>query len=417
MLQSKIFAKLAKEDPKDEQSLNARLLSRAGFIEKAMAGVYNFLPLGSRVLHKIENIIRQEMDAFGSEILMPSLQPKENWEQTGRWKEFDVLFRLKSMHAFEYALGPTHEEIVTPLAKKAIMSYRDLPVAVYQIQTKFRDELRAKSGLLRGREFRMKDLYSFHASQDDLEKYYSEVQRAYSRIFERLGLRAILTEASGGSFAKYSHEFQVVLPSGEDEIFICEKCGLAKNKEIFSSPETEKCSNCGQTSWKRENASEIGNIFRLGTKFSSAFNVKFLDSEGKEQLVVMGCYGMGTTRLMGVIAEMHNDENGLIWPQNVAPFEYHIVPLFSKDADLRKKIEAAAWKIFSTLQKQGIEVLLDDRDESPGVKFKDADLIGIPKRVVLSEKTVEKDEVEIKGRAESKAGNMKISDFLKHAAG
>src|SRR5579872_2072182 len=226
MLQSKILSKTAKEPPKDELSKNARLLEQAGFVQKVLAGVYNYLPLGIRVLHKIENIVRDEMSAISNEMFMPALQPKENWIATGRWQDMDVLFKIKSQHGFEYALGPTHEEIVAPAAKQAIQSYRDLPVSVFQIQTKFRDEPRAKSGLLRGREFRMKDLYSFHATAEDLENYYDKIAApAYAKIFKRLGLHALYTEASGGTFSKFSHEFQVEIENGEDIIYVCEKCG------------------------------------------------------------------------------------------------------------------------------------------------------------------------------------------------
>lgn len=415
MLQTQLFSKITKEAPKEEQSLNARLLEQAGFVAKTLAGVYNFLPLGNRVLKNIENIVREEMDKIGVEILMSSLQSKENWQQTGRWQDLDVLFKLKSQQGFEYALGATHEELVTPLAKRAIFSYRDLPLAVYQIQTKFRDELRAKSGLMRGREFRMKDLYSFHANQEDLEKYYLTVQKAYFRIFKRLGLKALLTEASGGTFSKFSHEFQVAVPAGEDQIFICEKCGLAKNREVYSGPK-EECTNCGKTTWREENASEVGNIFKLQTKYSAPFDLKFIDAEGKQQLVIMGCYGIGTTRLMGVIAELYNDQNGLVWPENVAPFKYHILPLYSKNLKIQKQIKAAAASIGAAFQKAGVEVLLDDREENPGVKFKDADLIGIPNRVVVSEKTLAKKSIEIKKRKENKAKNIGLGQFLKSVA-
>jgi prolyl-tRNA synthetase len=397
MLQSKLFTKTSKEAPKDEPSLNAQLLEQGGFVQKVLAGVYSYLPLGNRVLRKIENIIREEMDEIGVEIFMPSLAPKENWEKTGRWNEVDVLFKLESQHGYEYALGPTHEEIVAPLAKKYISSYRDLPAAYYQIQSKFRDEARAKSGLMRGREFRMKDLYSFHTSQEDLDKYYGEAQKVYARVFERLGLKALLTEASGGSFSKFSHEYQVELPTGEDTIYICEKCGLAKNKEIFSG-DNEECTNCGKTTWRETKASEVGNIFKLGTKFSEPFEVKYLDAEGKEQTPVMGCYGIGPSRVMGIIAELYNDDKGLQWPKNVAPFQIHVVPLASKDESMNKRVKEHAQKIHDQLTKAGMEVLLDDREETAGSKFADSDLIGIPYRVVISEKSLANDQVEIKDR-------------------
>jgi len=410
MYQSKLFSKTSKEAPKEETSINAKLLEQAGFVQKVLAGVYNFLPLGNRVLQKIERIIREEMDKVSSEMLMPALQPKENWLETGRWQTLDVLFKIKSAHGFEYALGPTHEEIVAPASKKAIGSYRDLPLSVYQIQTKFRDEARAKSGLLRGREFRMKDMYSFHSNQADLDEYHEKISQAYSATFKRFDLDAILTEASGGSFSKFSYEFQVVLKAGEDTIYICEKCRLAKNKEIFSGFD-EQCSNCGKTSWREESASEVGNIFKLGTKYSTPFGISFTDAESKDQVVIMGCYGMGTTRLLGVIAEIFNDENGLVWPKAVAPFMVHLITLGSKDPESLKKNRTVAEKIYAEFQEKGIEVLFDDRDETAGVKFKDADLIGIPWRVLVSEKTLASDSVEIKKRSEKDVKLVAISEL------
>lgn len=370
------------------------------------------MPLGARVLQKIEKIIREEMDTVGAEVLMPSLQPKENWVVTGRWDGLDVLFKLKSQHGYEYALGPTHEEIISPVAKKIIGSYRDLPVAAYQIQTKFRDEARAKSGLLRGREFRMKDLYSFHASQEDLDLYYAKVQEVYAKIFQRLGLKALLTEASGGSFSKYSHEYQVEVPTGEDVIFVCQKCDLAKNKEIYSGP-NESCTNCGQTTWRETKACEVGNIFKLGTKYSDPFELQYIDAESKPQPVVMGCYGIGTTRLMGVIAELSNDDRGLVWPENISPFGAHIVPLRSKDASMQEKINETVTKLQEHLEATHIDVLVDDRDETAGVKFADSDLIGIAHRFVISEKTLAMDSVEWKRRELPEATMMKLSDLMK----
>ncbi len=374
-------------------------------MQKAMAGVYSYLPLGDRVLKKIEKIVREEMDAIGGqEIFMPSLHPKENWLKTGRWHGLDVLFQVKSKHGNEYALGPTHEEIVTPMALSVINSYKDLPLAVYQIQTKFRDEPRAKSGLLRGREFRMKDLYSFHTTAEDLENYYNNVAApAYAKIFKRLGLDAVYTEASGGTFSKFSHEFQVEIENGEDTIYICEKCGLGKNKEIYQ--EGAECSNCGKTKWKEAKASEVGNIFKLQDKYSAPFNLVYTDNQGSKKPVLMGCYGIGTSRLMGVIVEKFNDEKGIIWPKSVAPFNVHLIAL--------KGGEIEAEKVYKTLLKEGIEVLYDDRDASAGEKFADSDLIGIPVRLVTSSKTVQKHSVEVKHRDQSEAKLVKLDEVEK----
>lgn len=401
MKQSHYFLKTSKTQPADDVSINAKLLEQGGFVQKVMAGVYTFLPLGMRVLRKIENIVREEMNnVSGQEMLMPAMQPKDNWLATDRWNILDVLFKLKSRHGNEYALGPTHEEIVTPAALPIISSYKDLPLSVYQIQTKFRDEPRAKSGLLRGREFRMKDMYSFHVSEADLDAYYELAAKAYTKVFERLGLKSVYTEASGGTFSKYSHEFQVEIENGEDFIYVCQKCGMAKNKEVYA--EGVECTNCGQTTWKGSTASEVGNIFKLQHKYSQSFNLKFMNAQGKPELVYMGCYGIGTTRLMGVIVEKFHDEKGIVWPASVAPFQAHLVAL--------RNTEEQAQKIYQQLLDSGVEVLYDDRDTSPGVKFADSDLLGIPARIVISEKTLAQDSVEVKKRTETETKLVRISE-------
>lgn len=390
--------------------MNAQLLVRAGFADKLMAGVYTLLPLGLRVYRKIESIIRREMDAIGGqEILMPSLQPKANWEKTGRWKTYDSLFRFMSYYTKgEYALGPTHEEIVVPLVQGQNLSYKDFPAYVYQIQTKFRDEARAKSGLLRGREFSMKDLYSFHTSEEDLDAYYEKAKKAYFRIFKEVGLGDVtyLTFASGGSFSKYSHEFQTLSDAGEDVIYLCLKCKVAVNKEIIG--EQKGCPECGQKKLKEEKAVEVGNIFKLKTKYSSTFGLKFKDEKGKEGDVIMGCYGIGLTRLLGTIAEVHHDEKGMVWPESVEPFAVHLVRL-GQDA----KVLKFADDVYATLRKKGVEILYDDREASAGEKFADADLIGVPVRAVVSAKTLEKKGVEVKGRSEPNARIVNVKDFLR----
>ncbi len=286
-----------------------------------------------------------------------------------------------------------------------------MPVATYQIQTKFRDELRAKSGLMRGREFRMKDLYSFHADQADLDAYYEQVQTVYARVYQRLGLKAILTEASGGSFSKFSHEYQVEVPTGEDDIFICEKCGLARNREVYSGPRQE-CTNCGTTKWRETKACEVGNIFKLGTKYSTPFNLNYTAADGTQQPVVMGCYGIGTSRLIGVIVELCHDDAGIAWPEAVAPFNVHVLALAGKDGAAREAVMAQAHQVVHMLEKNGIDVLLDDRDETAGVKFKDSDLIGIPYRVVVSEKAAAAGGVEIKARGEKDSHVAPAEQFI-----
>ena len=405
MQQTKLFTKTIKEAPKDETSLNARLLMQAGFVDKLMAGVYTFLPLGLRVLNKIENIIREEMNAIdGQEILMPALQPKENWDKTDRWESMDdILYKFKGANQRELTLGSTHEEIITPLMSKFVNSYKDLPFSAYQFQTKFRNEERAKSGLLRGREFRMKDLYSFHTDQDDLDQYYEKAQGAYARIFEKLGVGNIthLTYATGGAFSKYSHEYQTLADVGEDTIYLCEKCSIAVNKEIID--EQKVCPKCGNTDLKEKKSIEVGNIFKLGEKFSKAFDLKYKDQDGKDKNVLMGCYGIGPSRIMGALVEIYHDDKGIIWPEEIAPFKVHLIDI---------KQNEKSDKIYDELSKAGIEVLYDDRDISAGVKFADADLIGIPYRIVVSKKTIEQDSVEVKGRDGSEVEMIKIEQLI-----
>ncbi len=399
MKQSELFTKTVREAPKDEVALNAKLLIRGGFVSKETAGVYTILPLGYRVLERITRIVREEMVKLGGqEILMPVLHPKENWVQTGRWDSLDILFKLKSQHGYEYALGPTHEEIVSPLLGRFISSYKDLPRYVFQIQDKFRDEKRAKSGLLRGREFLMKDLYSFHSSEADLDSYYEKVKKGYSAVFRRLGLggKTYLTFASGGSFAKYSHEFQTVTDAGEDLIYICGKCKIAVNKEIVEN-EQPVCPNCGAKNLRAEKAVEVGNIFKLKTKYSAPFRLAYRDERGNMNDVVMGCYGIGITRLMGTIVEAYHDDRGIVWPEGVSPFRFHLI-------ELKKGLGK---ELYRRLTSRGDEVLYDDREVSAGEKFADADLIGIPYRLVVSDKT--------KGKIEIKKRNSKTSKLVSYA--
>jgi len=412
MLQSKLFYKTIKEKSADIESISHDLLVRAGFVDQLMAGVYSFLPLGFKVLKNIEYIIRKNMEqepASGQEILMPVLQPKENWVKTRRWSNLDILFKVNGSGDREYALGPTHEEVVSPLAKKNILSYKDLPLYVFQIQTKFRDELRAKSGLLRTREFLMKDLYSFHTSQEDLDKYYEKIIKVYFNIFKELGIenKTYLTLASGGTFSKYSHEFQMVTDAGEDIIYVCNKCKIAINKEIKA--ENPACPNCSSDSFEEKKAVEVGNIFKLGTKYSLPFDLKFRDKNGQEKPVIMGCYGIGLGRAMGAVVEANYDDKGIIWPKSLSPFLVHIIQLGDD-----KKIIAAAEKIYTSLQKEKIDVLYDDRqDKSAGEKFAEADLIGIPYRIVVSEKTLAKNSVELKERDKRTAKMVKIKQLIK----
>jgi len=402
MKQSEIFSRAQKNFPKDEEANNARLLIRAGFINKEMAGVYSLLPLGLRVIKNIEQIIREEMEAMGGrEMLMSVMHPKENWDKTGRWGSFDALYRVKARDGKEFALGPTHEEIVVPLMKKFIESYKDLPVYVYQIQNKLRDEPRAKSGLLRGREFLMKDFYSFHSSEDDLDEFYKKMMEAYSRLFGKIGLSTMIVEASGGTFCKYSHEFQVLSDVGEDTIFYCDRidsgkpCLFAQNKELADKKGGSPCPKCDHPI-KVASGIEVGNIFKLGTNFSLPFDLSYKDKSGKERNVFMGCYGIGITRVMGAIVETLSDKDGLVWPESVSPFKVHLLELEG----------ASAENIYQVLLKRGVEVLYDDRRISAGEKFAEADMVGIPYRVVISPKTGDK--VELKERA---GKDVRLIDF------
>lgn len=428
MLQSKLFCKTTKNKTSGTESASHDLLVRAGYIDQLMAGVYSFLPLGFLVLKNIENIIRENMNALGGqEILMPVLQPKENWQKTGRWEGLDILFKVKGSGDKEYALGPTHEEVVSPLAKKVVFSYRDLPFYLFQIQTKFRDELRAKSGILRTREFLMKDLYSFHANQADLDDYYEKAAKIYSKIFKEFGIgkNTYRTFASGGSFSKYSDEFQTITEAGEDIIYICRKCSAAINKEVISeTPETKtpffngagkNCPKCGGSDFDEKKSIEVGNIFKIGTKYSLPFDLKFTDKDGHDKPVIMGCYGIGLGRALGAIVEINRDERGIIWPKSVAPFLVHLLQIENSP-----RVVKFAEKLYSDLsrqvvdprkagQNQGIKVLYDDRrDKTAGEKFADSDLIGIPFRVVVSEKTLAKNSVEVKERSKNKIELIKI---------
>jgi prolyl-tRNA synthetase len=421
MRYSHLFGRTSKTAPADADSPNARLLQQAGFVDNLMAGVWTYLPLGLRVLENVQRIVREEMNAIGAqELRMPALHPAEPWKTTGRWDDPgpEVMFQFKGRGGRELGLGWSHEEIVTPLAKKFIRSYRDLPFAVYQIQDKFRNEPRAKSGLLRGREFSMKDLYSFHATEDDLEAYYATVMDAYKRIFERCGLDAIPTEASGGAFSKYSHEFQVPTPSGEDVIFVCGDCGWAQNREIAEKKGGDVCSGCEKGAVREEKAIEVGNIFKLKTRFTEAFGAAYADEKGERKPVHMGCYGIGPSRVVGAIAEVHHDELGLVWPDSVAPYAAHVILLPAKDADAEARIRATAENLERALGEAWKEPLVDDRaGTAAGEKFADADLIGIPVRLVVSPKTLDQGGVEWKRRDSEKTEIIPAAEAIERLTG
>lgn len=399
---SKLYTSTTKNVPADETARNAQLLIQAGFIYKEMAGVYAFLPLGKIVLDNIVQIIREEMNAIGGqEINLTALQPKEVWESTGRWSDdvIDVWFRTQLAGGSELGLAPTHEEPLTNLMKQFITSYKDLPVYTYQFQTKFRNELRAKSGLMRGREFLMKDLYSFSLDQESHDVFYEQASEAYVKVFKRLGLGEFTykTFASGGSFSKYSHEFQTVSPVGEDTIYIHEASRRAINKEVYND---EVLADLGisKDELVEKTAVEVGNIFTLGTKFSEALKLHYTGEDGILHPVFMGSYGIGPSRLMGLIAEHFADDKGLVWPENVAPAKVYLARLGES-----AEVVAQSDLLYDRLTEAGTSVLYDDRDIRPGQKFGDADLLGIPYRIVISDKTHAAGTVELKLRTENES--------------
>ncbi len=408
MRQSQLFTHTLKESPKDEVSFNAQLLLKAGFIYKEMAGVYDYLPLGLRVIEKINNIIREEINAIGGqELFLTVLQNPELWKKTERWedKEVDNWFKTKLSNDQELGLGFTHEEPLTSLMKNYIHSYKDLPQYVYQIQTKFRNEIRSKSGIMRCREFLMKDLYSFVRNEAEHLKFYEQAKQAYLKIFKRCGLGEItyLTFASGGVFSKYSHEFQTLTEFGEDIIYVDKKKKIAVNKEVYND-EVLKNLKLNQADLVQEKAVEVGNIFTLGTKFSQPLGLKYTNEQGQEQDVFMGSYGIGPGRVMGTVVEVYHDKKGIIWPESIAPFQVHLIDLRENKDD----------KVYQILQKNKIEVIYDDRDRSAGIKFNDADLMGMPNRLVLSDKLGDK--IELKRRDSEEVSlytQMEVVEILK----
>ncbi|PIT91083.1 prolyl-tRNA synthetase [Candidatus Kaiserbacteria bacterium CG10_big_fil_rev_8_21_14_0_10_49_17] len=398
MRQSVLFTKTRKEAPSDEVAKNAQLLIRAGFIHKEMAGVYSFLPLGLRTLEKIKQVIREEMDAVGGqEIIMSALQDKEIWSRTDRWDDakVDNWFKTTLKSGGETGLGITHEEPLARIMADHISSYRDLPVYAYQFQNKFRNEMRAKSGIMRGKEFLMKDGYTFSRDEEEHQKEYERVRDAYPRIFKRVGIDDITyrTFADGGIFSDFSEEFQTISDAGEDTIYVHEKKKIAINKEVYSDENLAKLGLKRDELLERK-AIETGNVFHLGTRFSEALGLTYKDEEGNKKPVVMGSYGLGPTRLMGTLVEVHSYEKGLVWPKEVAPFTLHLIVL-GEDAKARTEAD----DLYERLTEKGVEVLYDDRDASAGEKFAASDLIGIPYRAVISAKTLTAGKVELTKRS------------------
>ncbi|QUB37337.1 prolyl-tRNA synthetase [TM7 phylum sp. oral taxon 349] len=405
---SKNFTRTTKQAPADEVARNAQLLIRAGFVFKTMAGVYSYTPLGLRVLENIKRIVREEMNAIGSqELIMSTLQRKELWQETGRWSDelVDVWFKSTLQDGTDVGFGWTHEEPIVELLRSYLKSYKDLPISVYQFQNKLRNELRAKSGIMRGREFIMKDMYSVHATKEDLDIYYNQVIEAYKRCYDRFGIGddTYVTFASGGAFTKFSHEFQTICTAGEDYIYLHRGKNIAVNEEVLDDAVKEL--GIDRSELEKVKTAEVGNIFNFGTQKSEEMNLVFTGSDGVQRYAYMGSYGIGITRVMGVIVEKFADEKGLIWPENIAPARVYLV-------QIGEKSRAAADELYELLKTQGVEVLYDDRNERPGVKFADAELMGIPLRVTVSDRLLDGKKWEVVTRASGKQQLLTTDELL-----
>lgn len=406
---SEMFIPTLREVPSETEAISHKLMLRAGYVRQLAAGLYIYLPLACKVIEKINRIIKEEMNAIGAqEISMPALHPAEVWQKTGRWSDIgDEMFRLKDRGGRDMCLGMTHEEVITWLASTEIRSYRDLPQTWYQLQTKFRDEARPKSGVLRTREFIMKDSYSFDRDKDGLEESYQKHAAAYHRIFSRCGLRFYQVQSDPGMMGgAAAHEFMAPSPAGEDTIVLCKKCGYAANAEL--AVKGNKCPECN-ADIILEKAIEVGNIFKLGTKYSEPLKAVYLDEKGKESLIVMGSYGIGPARIAAAAIEQNNDKDGIIWPFAIAPFDVEIIPLSMENAEVSR----AAEQIYKDLVKEGFDVLTDDRAERPGVKFKDADLIGIPWQVIIGERSLKEGFAEVKSRKTKEIDRVSAKDVVK----
>ena len=394
MRMTQLFTRTLKQAPAGEVARNAQLLIRAGYVHKTMAGVYSFLPLGLRVVENIKQIVREEMNKIDSqELVMSTLQSKELWQETGRWSDelVDVWFKSHLQDGTEVGFGWTHEEPIVDLLRNYLKSYKDLPISVYQFQNKLRNELRAKSGIMRGREFVMKDMYSVHASKEDLDNYYKAAIEAYKRCYDRFGIgdETYVTFASGGAFTKFSHEFQTICDAGEDYIYLHRGKNIAVNEEVLD--EAVKELGIDRSELERVKTAEVGNIFNFGTQKSEEMRLVFTDAEGVEQYAYMGSYGIGITRVMGVIVEKFADDKGLVWPENIAPAKVYLVQIGSQS-------RSAADELYQKLQSARIETIYDDRDERPGVKFADAELLGIPYRVTVSDRLLDGGKWEVSTR-------------------
>ncbi len=404
---SHLFTKTLKQAPADEVAKNAQLLIRAGFVYKEMAGAYAYLPLGLRVLENIKQIVREEMNAIHSnELIMTSLQRREVWEKTTRWNDdvVDVWFKTRLKDDTEVGLGWSHEEPIVEMMKNYVHSYKDLPVSLYQMQTKMRNELRAKSGIMRGREFIMKDMYSFHATKEDLEAYYEQAIEAYKRVYDRLGIGddTYVTFASGGAFTKFSHEFQTICEAGEDVIYLHREKNIAINEEVIDDAVKEL--GISRDELEAVKTAEVGNIFNFGTQKTDEMGLLYTDADGQQKSLHIGSYGIGITRVMGVIAEKLSDEKGLVWPENIAPYKVYLVSI----GDVTEQATA----VYEKLQAAGVTVLFDDRDERPGAKFADAELIGLPYRVTISDRLVSQEKLEFSRRTDGEVELLTLDELL-----
>jgi prolyl-tRNA synthetase len=411
MRQSKLFAPTLKEAPKDAEVRSHQVMTRAGMIKQVAAGVYSYLPLGLKVLQSIERIVREEMDALGAnELLLPALTPADLWQESGRWDKYGPeLMRLKDRKDRDFLLGPTHEEVITYVVRDYAKSYKKLPIALYQIQTKFRDELRPRFALMRGREFSMKDLYTFHTSEEDLDTWYQSVWQAYLRIFKRVGLDVkVVNSETGQMGGKSAHEFMVMSEVGEDTITYCDTCDYAANVEYSKLSVGDRCPSCDKGKILVAKGIEVGNIFKLGTKYSESMNAKFTNDQGKEQPIIMGCYGLGVSRTLMAIVEQHTYENGLIWPKEVRPYTYHILIADNTNAEQVRQAES----LYQSLKSKA-SVLLDDRSERLGSKFQDADLIGSPIVIVFG-KDVTEGYVEFHHRVMNQKERVVLKDIESH---
>ncbi|MEO5499699.1 MAG: aminoacyl--tRNA ligase-related protein [Candidatus Saccharimonadales bacterium] len=404
---SQLFTKTSKTTPADEVAKNAQLLIRAGYIYKVMAGVYAYTPLGLRVLENIKQIVREEMNAVGGqELIMTNLQRKETWERTGRWSDdvVDVWFKTKLQDDTELGLAWSHEEAIMEMMQQYVKSYKDLPTSVYQFQTKLRNELRAKSGIMRGREFVMKDMYSLHATQGDMDTYYNSVIEAYKKIYHRFGIgdSTFVTFASGGAFTKFSHEFQTICDAGEDILYANDDNSVAVNEEVLDEATAEL--GIDKSTLKPVKSAEVGNIFKFGTEKSEKMQIYYTAADGTQQPIYLASYGVGITRVMGVLVEKFADDKGLVWSEAIAPYRVYLATI----GDVVEQADA----LYNELTEKGIEVLYDDRDVRPGEKFADADLLGIPHRVVLSNKLVEQGSFEYKSRTGSDVSILTKQELL-----